>query len=515
MIGTSFNRLRDWSRHRRGRLFGICFVSGLILALGQAPVSIPIGFITALPLLGFFAFCADNGREAAKIGFFAGLGYFGLSLVWIIEPFFVEPEKHAVLAPFALIGMAAGLSLFWATGFGLARQLFVGRWRMVLGLAVTLTLAEYARSMIFTGFPWGLLGYSWINTPIAQLAAYVGPHGVGFLTLLAGLSLVAFPARKYVSLMVCIGCFAVLTAGGLARFHLSEDVENTNTIVRLIQPNAAQRLKWQPDWVPVFLTRGLEMTAQKGAKKVDLVIWPETSFPYLMDDTVGDFSMMSRAAGAETQIVFGVQRVEGDAFYNSLVHLDARGGITALYDKQHLVPFGEYIPFAHLLPALGLRGLASKLGGFTTGKRNGLIEPYGLPSYRALICYEAIFAEELGIKENRPDYLMHITNDAWFGDYIGPYQHLVQVQFRAIEQGLPVARAANTGVTAMIDPKGQLVDFIPLNTVGFIDVAIPKAIAQTFYARWGDLPVWIVLLLLGFLGKYVFIYLGKQPEVDN
>lgn len=297
--------------------------------------------------------------------------------------------------------------------------------------------------------------------------------------------------------------FAVLWVGGLVRIPPVETAQDANIRVRLIQPNAPQQQKWDPDWVGVFYRRALELTSAAADKPMDLVIWPETSIPFVLRENVGDLQILSDAAGPKAHIIAGVRRFEGEKLFNSLVHLDQRGGLVSIYDKSHLVPFGEYFPYSEYLSGLGMRGLASNLQGFSAGAGPEVVTTFGLPSYLPLICYEAIFPYAVRSGSNRPEFLLHMTNDAWFGDYIGPYQHLTQVQFRAIEQGLPVARAANTGVSAVIDPYGRISDRLKLNEAGSLDADIPMPLSPTLYARTGDLPFLVLLFVLGLAAKYV------------
>lgn len=477
---------------------------GCLLAFGQPPVSIPFSIFISLPILCYLTFWAKTYKQAFLVGWCAGLGYFMLGLIWLIEPFLVEPEKHAILAPFALFGMAGGLATFWGAAFAISKWFGQKLWGQSAGLIIAWTLAEYLRSVLFTGFPWGLLSYSWVNTPVAQWAAYVGPFGLLFLTLLCGLMLVSFPTRNFLGPVLALTSFAILWGVGAARTTGTDLKPDESFRVRLIQPNAPQHQKWDPEWTDVFFARSLKLTSLPSDIPIDLVVWPETSVPFLLDGNVDALQLLSDAAGKGAHIIAGIQRTDGDAYYNSMVHLNPQGNLVALYDKYRLVPFGEYIPFSKYLPLLGLRGLAQQLDGFTAGTGAALIDVTGVPAYRPLICYEAIFpwaASQDG--GQRPKFLLHITNDAWFGAQIGPLQHLAQVQFRAIEQGLPVLRSANTGVTAVIDPYGRILNQLGMNKTGKLDSYLPMPVDLTLYSKIGDYPIILFLLILGAIVKYV------------
>lgn len=488
----------------------VAVLLGFVLALGQAPVSLPIGVFTSIPILGYCAYRANTKKQAFAIGWYAGLGYFGLSMLWLVEPFFVEPEKHAIFAPFALLAMSGGLALFWGGAFAFSKQFNTGLGRYIIGLAVAWAAAEYLRSVLFTGFPWGLIGYTWIKTPIAQWASIIGPFGLNFITFFGGLLLLSMPRKRFAGLVLTTLFFGFFLATGAWHTPNPRDEQQVNIRVRLIQPNAPQHQKWQPEWIKVFFRRGLELTASPAPQPIDLVIWPETSVPFALENNAGDLEILSDAAGPNAHIIAGIRRFEGEKLYNSMVHLDPKGGLVAVYDKSHLVPFGEYVPFSQYLSGLGLRGMAANLQGFSSGAGPEVISAFGLPSYLAMICYEAIFPSFARTDTNRPEFLMHITNDAWFGDTIGPYQHLVQVQFRAIEQGLPAARAANTGISAVIDPYGRIIGSLNLNKAGYLDANLPVPLDATIYARLGNLPFLIVLFILGLTAKYVTFRSSKQ-----
>jgi len=487
----------------------VAFLLGLVLALGQAPVSLPIGVFTSIPFLGYCASRTLSWKHAFGIGWWAGLGYFGLSMVWLIEPFLVEPEKFGILAPFALLAMSGGLALFWGGAFALSKQFSASLGRYIIGLAVAWAAMEYLRSVIFTGFPWGLLGYTWIKTPIAEWASIVGPFGLTFITVFGVLLVLSFPSKRFVAPVLTVLFFAVLLFGGAWQIPNPQIQQQKNIRVRLVQPNAPQQQKWDPDWIGVFFRRALQLTSAPAKKPIDLVIWPETTVPYMLQDNVADLQILSQAAGPHAQIVAGIRRLEGGKLYNSLIQLDQKGGLVAIYDKSHLVPFGEYVPFSQYLSALGFRGLAANLQGFTPGGGPRTISTVGLPSYLPLICYEAIFPAAVNMGADRPEFLLQITNDAWFGNTLGPFQHLVQMQFRAIEQGLPAVRAANTGVSAVIDPYGRVLSRLKLNKAGFLDADLPMPLTPTIYARFGDIPFLLLLLILGVSAKYVTFRLGK------
>ena len=486
------------SRQRKWLGRGLTVFAGLVLALGHAPFSLPIGVVLGLPVLAALLMRAPTAWGGFRLGWLAGTTYFAGSMFWIVEPFFVEPEVFGWLAPFAIVLLSGGLALFWGAAFGFAARLN-GVARLV-AVVVFLTLAEFVRSHIFTGFPWGLIGYVWSETPVFYLLAWLGPHGLGLITVAIGVLPMALRWRYLRSGVLVIGLVALWGAG--LSVQPKGEAAMRDVTLRFVQPNAPQHLKWHPDHIGTFFQRGLTLSREDNAK-VDAVIWPETAVGFRWGTNVQGLELLRGAIG-DAQFIGGVQRPEDGRMYNSMVHLDATGAEAAIYDKSHLVPFGEYIPFASLAARFGIFGMADvNQMGFAAGDGPRVITVEGLPPYLPMICYEAIFPGLAQAKGQRPDWLLHLTNDAWYGEFSGPYQHLVQARARAIEQGLPVARAANTGVSGMIDPYGRVVASIPLNTEGYLDVALPEALPPTFYSRWGELPWWYAALVL--IGAVIMI----------
>ena len=268
--------------------------------------------------------------------------------------------------------------------------------------------------------------------------------------------------------------------------------------MRLVQPNAPQDQKWQRDMIPVFFNRLLSFT--EVGPRPDLIIWPETAMPMLLNNAEEALSVVSQSAGPVPMIV-GIQREDNGRYYNSLILQDARGQTSAVYDKHHLVPFGEYMPFPDLFARINVGGLAQRAAsGYSAGPGPRLLDLGPLGKALPLICYEAVFPQHAKTGGSRPDMLIQITNDAWFGTWSGPYQHLAQARMRAIEQGLPMLRSANTGVSAVIDAKGRIVDSIDLGQAGYIDVPLPAALNDTIYSRSGDVPLLVLLLGLTLVG---------------
>lgn len=481
---------------------------GLLAATGQAPLG---AWWLALP--AFTGMCwlmakASGLRIAVWRGWLAGIGYFAGTLNWIVQPFLVEPERYGWMAPFALVLMAAGLALFWAAAAavtGLGGRSRAGR---ALGFALALTGAEALRGFLFTGFPWALPGHIWIDTPVAQFAALAGANGLTLLTLLLAALPAAFALR---GCAVALAGIAAVMAFGLWRLDLPMP-EPTGRMLRLVQPNADQSLKWSPEHAERLFQLQLDLTAAD--PRPDLVIWPETALPYLLQEGRGAAVAVAQAANG-VPVALGAQRLLGDAAYNSLAVIGAGGQVDALYDKHHLVPFGEYMPLGEWLWQLfGIRAFAAQQGhGYAAGPGAAVLDLGPLGKALPLICYEAVFSRDLRAAPERADWILQITNDAWFGTLTGPFQHAAQARLRAVEMGLPLVRVGNTGVTQITDAVGRVQAELPFGTAGKLDAMLPGALPPTPFARWGEGPFLLtfgcLLALLAVIRRKALLDAGR------
>lgn len=458
---------------------------GALAASGQAP----LGWwpVTLLALAGVIRLVAraPGPAQAAWIGLIAGAAHFAAAMTWIVEPFLVDPVRYAWMIPFAVVLLNAGLGLFWAAAAALST---LARTR-ALAFATALAAAELARGYVLTGFPWALPGHVWIDTPVAQSAALFGPYGLTLATLLVAAGLASL---RPVPALLAVALVAAGWSFGSARLTLP-DPPSTGVTLRLVQPNAEQKLKWDPDLARDHLDRLLVNTAVP--PQPDLTIWPETALPYLVDEGSMLPDLIAQA-GQGSPVLIGYQRVEGDRAWNSLGLVSPEGQLTPAYDKHHLVPFGEYIPFGDFaFDTFGIRAFAAQAGeGYSAGPAAVTLDlGPRLGRVLPLICYEAVFPQSLRVAGPRAGWILQATNDAWFGTLTGPWQHLAQARFRAIEQGLPLARAANTGVTAMIDARGRITAALPFATEGHLDAVLQGALPPPPYARWGEVPVLLAL----------------------
>lgn len=483
----------------------LAFGLGAVVALGQVPFGLQV--LALLALCGLLHLLSREAvaPRAFALALFAGAGHFALALNWIVNPFFVDPWTHGWMAPFAVVLLAFGLGLFWAGAVALAAWLTGPGRRRLLALVTALALADLLRGHVFTGFPWALFGHIPLDTPAEQLAALVGGYGMGALVLVLAALPLAWPRAGTAGALAAV---AAILFWGHARQEL-ETGPPPGGVVRLVQPAVVQSLKWDPQEARATFDGLLELTVilPEGAAP-DLAIWPETAVPFLLTEGEGAALAMGSLG---LPVAAGYQRVEGERAWNSLAIFGPGGSIGQSYDKIHLVPFGEYIPFGDLVFRLfGLRAFAAQQGfGYTAGEKARLVDfGPGLGPARVLICYEAIFPEEVGTPD-RPFWLVQVTNDAWFGTRTGPYQHFALARLRAIEQGLPLVRAANTGISAVVTATGQVATdttgapaLLGMGARGVVDAALPGALPPPLYVRTGDLPLLLMLLAgLGLAGR--------------
>jgi apolipoprotein N-acyltransferase len=536
-ISRGISGLRGWRRA------ALSFALGLFSVASFAPFHFwPLLFVTFPALIwlldGIAAETAPQTRRAtwlraALVGWAFGFGFFVAGLYWIGFAFLVEAAKFAWLMPLAVAALPAGLALFYA----LAAWIAIALWRpgavRIFIFAAAFFGAEWLRGHILTGFPWNLWGYALAgNDALAQTASVFGIYALTLLTLLIIASPAALAgrvardgARNWPLPAICLMLVAVGWLWGEVRLSGAPSPVHSGVKLRIVQANIPQAEKWKPENRQWIFERLLTLSAKgpQGAPEppgITHLIWPETSVPFLFMLN-GDIALpearkaFADLVGDGTSFIVGAERIDGtkrpdgkytvDRVFNSLFVLDSEARLLGTYDKLHLVPFGEYVPFEKTMAALGITQLTHMNSGFATGSRRGLMTAPGAPPYAPLICYEAIFPEGITGDEGRPGWLLNLTNDAWFGTSTGPYQHLHQTRLRAIEQGLPLVRAANTGISAVIDSLGRVLASLPLNEMGTIDHPLPTALPPTLYALWGESWLIVVAFLIFVLYRIVIV----------
>ncbi len=462
-------------------------------ALGHAPLGWPLATLAGFALAAGFLVTSGSARAAGLAGWLFGIGYFAVALSWLVEPFLVFPRQDGWMAPFPIAAFACGLSVLWAAAFAAAHALGTGRASRCLVMAAGIAAAGALREVLFSGFPWALPAYVWADTPVSQSVSLFGPHMLTFLTVLASSSWVLTVRRAWIGAAAGLAGVAALWLAGEIRLGETETISPQAPVVRIVQPNIPQRRKWAPALEAAHQEYLLALTAAEADTAPDTVIWPETAATFVLDAGDARLERISAAAGGKPAVI-GIRRYEGGRMFNSMAVIGPNGSIDGAYDKRHLVPFGEYLPFSEVFNSLGLTSMVGEVSGsFSPGGGGRFVEIEGVGRMLALICYEAIFPRSVRAAE-RAEGIIQITNDAWFGKISGPQQHFAQARMRAVESGLPLIRSSNPGISAVVDAKGRVVRSLPLGAAGFLDAPMPPALPPTVYARIGDLPLYLLVL---------------------
>jgi len=497
---------------------GIAFAAGAISALALAPFNVwPVLFVT-FPVLVWLVDGSASGRwggawPAAITGWCFGFGYFLVGLYWVGYAFLVDAQTFGWLLPFAVAGLPAYLALFPALGLAVARLIWVRGPVRILALAVALTGAEWLRGHLLSGFPWNTFGQA-LGKPLAlaQAVSLVGLWGLTFIAVavFASPAVITDDAKdtphRFRAPIVALMVLAALAGYGVARLVTHPTAYVSGVKLRIMQPNLQQDQKFNYAAKDEIIARYLRLSDRAtgpqsgGVRDVTHLIWPESAFPFFLTREPDALAQIAAMLKPGTELITGAVRVAqgGPAgqvrAYNSIYVIDPDGSVRGIYDKVHLVPFGEYLPFQTLLEKIGLQQLTKVTGGFLAGGRRRAMDVPGAPKMLPLICYEAIFPAEAVPGGKRPGWLVNVTNDGWFGDSTGPYQHFEQARLLAIAEGLPLVRAANTGISAVIDPVGRIINSLPLGAEGVLDAPLPEAIAPTVYVSLGDYAALLFLV---------------------
>lgn len=488
--------------------------SGPLLALGAGALAafalppfylLPLLLLTVPVLVWLLAGAAGPGR-AGWLGFLFGLGHHMVGLYWISHSLLIDPWRHGWLIPIFVGGLAALLAVFIGLAAAAARALAGRRpLPLLLGFAAFWMLGEWLRSWVFTGFSWNLLGSVWlVSDPMAQLAALTGTWGLSLLALLAAgsIAVAGDAASGRLSRLAAIPMAALLVGAaflsGAERLSGSAPGSVEGVRLRLVQPNIPQTLKWDARLAETHLLKQMRMSVSgDAAERTTHVIWPETAVPFALERNPGLAQSLARIVPHGGLLITGIPRVtqgpEGEAWHNGMVALDGGGAVRGTFDKFHLVPFGEYVP-VRFLP--GVNRIAPGESDFVPGPGPQTVELPGLPPVSPLICYEVIFPGAVTEPGRRAAWLLNLTNDAWFGLSTGPHQHFAAARLRTIEEGLPMIRVANTGISGVIDAYGRVRAKLDLGAEGVIDADLPGALPPTPYARFGDAIAGLIMLAL-------------------
>ena len=516
MPTAPIDRLTEAGRERPARLARVAaavasltgwrrWLVAWLLGLGSMLAFPPVGWFpalfVALPALVWQLDGTATKRAAFAVGWWFGLGHFMAGTYWISNSLLVEADRFAWLIPPTLVGVSAYLAVYPALAAAFARWVRPG-WPRIAALAVAWTGFEMLRGVAFTGFPWNPVGSIWTDIPsMMQPAAAIGVYGLGLITV----GLAAVPARlaagRRSAVAAALGvplALALIWGAGSLRLERAQTAVHPGVRIGIVQPNIAQREKIRAAFRTRHFARHLEMTEAAAGAGATHFIWPETAIGFGLSRAPGTAQAIARAVPEGGLVIAGALRTgpPGERprrFWNSLIAVDGAARRVAVYDKARLVPFGEYVPLRSVLAFTQVTG--GRID-FSRGPGRRTLAVPGLPPFGPLICYEMIFPGQVVDPDRRPEWLLNVTNDGWFGESAGPYQHFAAARMRAVEEGLPVVRAANSGISAVIDPYGRVVERLGLGRQGVLHAALPAALSQpTAFARFGHAPVLAVMAL--------------------
>jgi apolipoprotein N-acyltransferase len=481
------------------------------------PVDLTPLLFVAFPGLLWLDKGSSGPGSSFSLGYAFGLGFFLAGLYWIAGALFVDIATFWWLVPVAAAGLPAAFALYSGVAL-LVTNLATKHLRLpgtarLFAFAIAWTAAEWVRGHAFTGLPWNLIGSTWSGgfpggLAMLQSVAWVGIDGLSFVTVLAA----SFPALLGVPSLVPIsagrrGAPVIAAAllifipgiAGALRMELSPSADS-GIWLRIVQPSIPQTMKWDPGLAEANLRRLLDLSAAPAARPITAVVWPEAATPFLLERDTTRRLEVAAIAPAQGYVIMGTLRANPPPgpvtrIWNSIEILNRNGDIVTHYDKAHLVPFGEYVPLRDVLP---FKKITAGTIDLSAGPGPRTVALPGLPPFAAAICYEAIFPRTIVDEEERPAWILNVTNDAWYGHSSGPFQHLASARTRAVEEGLPMVRVGNNGISAVIDAVGRVRARINLDTIGYADVALPEAGNRTLYSQIGDGAL-VTLLLLGLL----------------
>jgi len=529
-----FILLAGWQRYL------VVFLAGCVSSLAMPPFDLFFVLFATFPILVWVMDGVnsdpDNGvfhrfRDGFKPGFFFGFGYFLAGLWWIGNAFLVDAQGFLWALPIAIIAVPAVLAIFWGVATALARLFWTSDCRRLFILAAFFTLVEYLRSFIATGFPWNPIGSAaYFSQTFMQTASVLGVYGMtGFAVFTFSALGVLIPGsenqragRKFTA--ICAVLFVAAHVGyGIVRLQTNgvQSVEGVN--LRLMQPNIDQSKKFDRDEEAEIINAYLELSTMEGKNgKQGLsgtthLIWPESAFPFFLTERRDMLASIAAMLPEGTNLITGAVRGEasttknGGFVFNSIYIINDEGEIISAADKTHLVPFGEYLPFQSFLESFGLRQLTNLEGGFEPGSSRKLLGTGTGPQFLPLICYEIIFSGELWPStdkdDDRPEWIINVTNDGWFGNTPGPYQHERQAILRGVEEGLPVVRVSNSGISGVYDPYGRVIERLGLGKKGVIDASLPAALPSTLFTQYSSIIYFVVFVF--------FIGIGLFPLKRN
>lgn len=517
------------------RRWAIAWVAGAVSALANAPYFAFFLLWLTLPVLVWLidgsvghqgAGRLRRSRPAFAAGWWFGFGYFVVSLWWLGNAFLVEADLFAWALPLGVVALPAGLALFWAIAAVLAGLLWSEGWQRIFALAAAVGLTEWLRGVVLTGFPWNAIGYALTaGEVLIQSAALIGLYGLNVIAVIVfAAPATMFPApergrRPVIPVLFSLLVIGLLGLHGFLRLSHAENSTVGGVDLRIVQPSIDQKDKWDPANRGRIFSSYLDLSKDSSFGPMGpetVLIWPESAFPFILTQEPSALAAIGQLLPPGATLVTGAVRLEAaperSLAFNSLYVINHDGVIEEAYDKVHLVPFGEYLPFQDILEVVGFRQLTLVKGGFTAGSRRRSIGLPGAPSFAPLICYEIIFPGAAVPPGPRPGFLLNVTNDAWFGDTPGPYQHFYQARVRAVEEGLPLVRAANNGISAVTDAYGRIVAATRLNEKRMIQAELPVALPRPPASKYGGIVAVCLIFGCFFISITIFFTVRRTTN---
>ena len=507
------------------------FLAGLVGVLALPPFGFLAALFVSFTLLVWLLDGASAAPEAGvlgrlapafRIGWFFGFGYFVGGLWWLGNALLVEADDYAWALPLASLGLPAFLALYYGLAAAVARLFWSDGMGRIATLGFAFGAAEWLRGTLFTGFPWNAVGYGAMPVPLLmQSAGVLGIAAINALAVFvfAAPALIGTRRGRVPGLALAALIFLAHVGYGFYALHVVPAPEGEATVVRVVQPVIDQAMKLDDSARVEIFEKHLALSTAKpadGGKRPDIVVWPETSIPFILTDNPDALVRIADALDDDQVLIAGAVRTEsagsGKAprYYNSIYAIDGKGQIIGAADKVHLVPFGEYMPFAEVFESFGVSAVAMP-GGFSAAREHQLLTVRGKGLY-PLVCYEAIFPSEINGAGKTAAALLNVTNDAWFGNTPGPYQHFLQARLRAVERGMPLIRAANNGISAVVDAKGRVVSGLAYDVPGFVDATVPGKFAPAERATRQNRAFLIALSIL--LGTALISRMGFRNRMN-
>nr|WP_255679389.1 apolipoprotein N-acyltransferase [Jiella flava] len=530
----------------------VAVASGAIAALALPPLDFPAAPFIAFPLLVWLLDGIGTRRTLLgalfadfAIGWLFGFGYFLAGLWWLGSAMLVDAAAFAVFIPVAVLGLPAVLAVYFGLATLIARRFWIDSALRILALAASLALLEYFRAFVLTGFPWNELGVLAAQTPLlSQSVSVVGLHGLSLLALIVFAAPAVIADRHARAPMLVVAALIVALDLGYGAWRLANHPTRfvDDLTVSVVQANIAQSDKFDEAQAQKIFAKQIAVTEKGRQDRHDkasipaktggpaiidatekkthrLIIWPESSIPFILTERPEAVAQLADMIQPDETLIAGAPRIEpmpsgGERLYNSVLVVDDNGEIVDARDKVHLVPFGEYMPFGPLMERLGIMNLTEMPGGYSAGTQREEIKLKGIPAFLPLVCYEAIFPDEIvaSMRGSRPGFLVNDTNDGWFGMTPGPHQHLRLAELSAVAVGLPLIRAANTGISVVTDAYGREIDALALGATGTIESRLPVAAPATPYARLQNIPFFILMSMCFFAILVVRRFISRQTS---